>query len=204
MCMRLRHRLAVHLRDARQREQRLRRRPQLSPHAPRGHLAVPLLVGDPVRPPDALHAPDRAHLPRSAASPAPVETNPDGTTDRPQLRAHRPDGKDSNWLETVPARAGGRSCGSTILSSHSSDLATMRDPTDLTGHTTDRETVVKIDVGGTQADEQASADVGRPLLYAGTRMPLLISCAARGIRARDAIRLARVLRWMGSPERRPG
>ena len=49
---------------------------------PAGHPREPLLVGDALRPPDALDAPDRpARCRASAASPARSSTNADGSTD---------------------------------------------------------------------------------------------------------------------------
>ena len=115
-----RHRLAVHLRDARQRRRVPRRRPQLSPHAPARHPREPVLVGDALRPPDPLHAPDRsAPAATSAASPAPSRRTPTArptSTSGPQL----PTARRTTGSRPFPARAGGRSFGSTTRSSRSS------------------------------------------------------------------------------------
>ena len=105
MCMRLTGIGSQYIYAMRDSEGELpRRRPQLSPHAPTRHPREPLLVDAPVRPPDPLDAPDRPAPARaSAASPARVETNPDGSTDI-YFGPTAPDGKESNWLQTVPGK----------------------------------------------------------------------------------------------------
>ena len=71
---------------------------------PAGHPGEPLLVGDPLRPPDPLDAADRpADAPASAASPAPSRPNPDGSTDL-YFGPHGAGRQEHNWLQTVPGK----------------------------------------------------------------------------------------------------
>ena len=118
-----RHRLAVHLRDARQRRRVLRRRPQLPPHAPARHSREPLLVGDPLRPPDTLDAADRS-APAPPRQPVRHGRDEPRRLDRHLLRAHGSQTEKSpTGSRPFPARAGGRSFGSTTRSSRSSTRA---------------------------------------------------------------------------------
>ena len=115
-----RHRLAVHLRDARQRRRVLRRRPQLSPHAPARHPREPLLVGDPRT--TARPAPCSRPIstcPASGSQSGTVETNPDGSTDI-YFGPTAPTARRTTGSRPFPGRAGGRSSGSTTRSSRSS------------------------------------------------------------------------------------
>ena len=99
-----RHRLAVHLRDARQPRRVPRRRPRLPPHASARHSREPVLVGDPLRPPDPLHAANGS----TPASPRqPIRHRRDRTpTARPTSTSarRRRKGRRHNWLQTVPGK----------------------------------------------------------------------------------------------------
>ena len=67
------------------------------------HSREPVLVGDPLRPPDALHAANRPAPARLGSQSGTVETNPDGSTDI-YFGPTAPKGKESNWLQTVPGK----------------------------------------------------------------------------------------------------
>jgi Protein of unknown function (DUF1214) len=72
------------------------------------------------------------HLPRLGSQSGTVETNPDGTTDL-YFGPTAPDGKENNWLQTVPRQ--GLVDDPAALPAPvvlRQDLATQRDPTDLT------------------------------------------------------------------------
>ena len=99
-----RHRLAIPDRHARQRRRVPRRRPQLPAHPAARHPRKPLLVGDPLRQPDPLHAPNR---PAQARRRQPVRHGPGQPRrlDRHLPRTHAPDGvPETNWLQTVPGK----------------------------------------------------------------------------------------------------
>ena len=98
-----RYRLAVHLRDARQPRRVLRRRPQLSPHASARYSREPVLVGDPLRPPDPVHAPNGS-TPASHRQSVRDGRDEPRRLDRHLLRAQAPGGKESNWLQTIPGK----------------------------------------------------------------------------------------------------
>ena len=107
MCMRLTgigSQYIYAMRDSRRRV--LRRRPRIPPHASARHSREPVLVGDPLRPPDALDAAERSTRSRAwAASPAPSSRTPTArptSTSAPRRRkAKRPTGS-----RPSPARAG--------------------------------------------------------------------------------------------------
>ena len=83
----------------------------------------PVLVGDGLRPPDALDAAERTRRSRaSAASPAPSSRTP---TARPTSTSaqRRRKGRSTTGSRPSPARAGSRSCASTARSSRSSTRA---------------------------------------------------------------------------------
>ena len=98
-----RYRLAIHLRDARQRRHLPRRCPQLSPDASSRRSQSrfwSLLLYD--RQTRSMLQTDQ-HLPRLGSQSGTVETNPDGSIDI-YFGPTAPEGKADNWLQTVPGK----------------------------------------------------------------------------------------------------